>query len=177
MGKTAVIYRSEYGSTKRYATYIGEKLQADILHTEDVKDLSSYETIVYGGGIYGGAINGSDWLKKNQEALCNKKLIIFTCALSDPQNPKNIENIQKGLKQSLSEELVGHAKIFFFRGAMDYKKLKFTHKGMIAVMYQFLKHKKERSEEEESMLKTRQMPVNFVDLSCADALIQFAKEL
>lgn len=176
MEKTAVIYRSEYGSTKRYATYIAEKMEADILSTDEAKDISAYDTIVYGGGIYGGAISGNDWLKKNQEALCKKRLIIFTCSISDPHEGKNIENIQKGLRQSLTEELVDHAKIFFFRGALDYKKLKFVHRGMLAVMYQFLKHKKERSAEEEEMLKSRDVPIDFVNLSDANALISFAKE-
>ncbi|WMI81114.1 flavodoxin domain-containing protein [Anaerotignum sp. MB30-C6] len=176
MGKTAVVYRSEYGSTKRYANYIGEKIQADILSTDEAKDISSYETIIYGGGIYAGAINGSDWLKKNQEAICNKKFILFTCSLSNPHKEENIQAIQNGLKQSLTEELVGHAKVFFFPGALDFKKLKFTHKGLLTVLFQYLKHKKQRSAEEEGMLKCREMPMDFVDTSEAEALISFAKE-
>jgi len=176
MGKTAVIYRSQYGSTKRYATYIGETLQADILSTDEAKDLSSYETIIYGGGIYVGAINGNDWLKKNQGVLCSKKLIIFTCGFSNPHIPKNVENIHAWLKKSLTEELVSHAKIFSFRGAIDYSKLNFTHKGMLMVVLQFLKRKKERSAEDEEMLKSRDIPMDFVDFSDADALISFVKE-
>lgn len=175
MGRTAVIYCSEYGSTKRYAMYIGEQLQGDVFSTSQVKDISSYETIVYGGGIYGGSLNGSDWLIKNKEELKQKKLILFTCALADLHEEKNIENILKGLKQSLSEELVDHAKVFFLRGAFDYKSLKLTHKGMMTVLYQFIKRKRERSAEEEALLQTRHVPVDFVNLSDADPLISFAK--
>ncbi len=176
MGKTAVVYRSEYGSTKRYATYIGEQLQADLFGTDDFKDISSYDTVIYGGGIYGGSINGNDWLKKNQEALCSKKLIIFTCGISNPIDDKNRESIYAGLKQCLTEDLVNRAKVFSFRGALDYKKLKFTHKGMMTVIFQFLKRKKDRSPEEEEMLKSREGAIDFVDLSAADTLIKYVKE-
>ncbi|KXL54194.1 flavodoxin [Anaerotignum neopropionicum] len=176
MAKTAVIFRSEYGSTKRYATYIGEKLQADIFTTEEAKDISSYETIVFGGGIYASGLNGSDWLKKNQEALLHKKLILFTCGISDPQDEKNVENILNGVKKSLGEELMSHAKIFFFRGAMDYKRLKLTHKGMMKVLYEMIKRKKERTTEEEGILQTQKTPMDFVDVSQGEALISYVKE-
>lgn len=176
MAKAAVVFRSEYGSTKRYASYIAEKLQADLFSTDEVKDISVYDTIVYGGGIYAGALNGSDWLKKNKEALLHKKLIIFTCGISDPQEPKNLESIHAYLKKNLTEELVCHAKVFCFHGALDYKKLKFTHKGIMTVVFQALKRKKEHSAQDEVMLKCRDVPVDFVDVSQAEALIEFVKE-
>ncbi len=176
MAKTAVVFCSEYGSTKRYATYIAEKLQADLLSIEDAKDVSSYDTIVYGGGIYAGALNGHEWLKKNQEALCNKKLIIFTCGISDPNNETNRENIQKGLEKCLSQELISHGKTFYFRGALAYQRLKLAHKGIMKILFHVLKHKKDRSPEEEAMLQAQETPVDFVDTSQADALITFIKD-
>lgn len=176
MAKTAVVFCSEYGSTKRYAAYIAEKLQADLLSIEDAKDVSSYDTVVYGGGIYAGALNGNEWLKKNQASLCNKKLILFTCSISDPNIERNRENIQKGLEKCLSQELISHSKIFYFRGALAYQRLKLTHKGMMKVLFQILKHKKDRSPEEDAMLQTQETPVDFVDTSQADALITFIKD-
>lgn len=176
MAKMAVVFRSEYGSTKRYASYITEKLQADLFSIDEIKDIAAYDTIIYGGGIYAGALNGSDWLKKNKEALLHKNLIIFTCGISNPQEPKNLESIYAYLKKNLTEELVCHAKVFCFHGALDYKKLKFTHKGIMTVIFQVLKRKKEHSAVEDVMLKSRDVPMDFVDISQADALIEFVKE-
>ncbi|MDD3393771.1 MAG: flavodoxin domain-containing protein [Anaerotignum sp.] len=176
MAKTVVVFRSEYGSTKRYAAYIAEKLQADLFSTEEAKEISLYDTIIFGGGIYAGALNGADWLKKNQETLSHKKLILFTCGLSNPQEPKNLESIHAGLQKCLTEELFHHAQIFSFQGALDYKKLKFTHKGIMTVVFQALKHKKERSAEEDVMLKSREMAVDFVDVSKTEDLISLVKE-
>lgn len=176
MAKTVVVFRSEYGSTKRYAAYIAEKLQADLFSTEQAKEISSYDTIIFGGGIYAGALNGADWLKKNQAALAHKKLILFTCGLSDPREPKNVDSIHAGLQKSLTEELVRQAKVFSFQGALDYKKLKFTHKGIMTVVFQALKLKKEHSAEDEVMLKSRDVAVDFVDVSKAEDLILLVKE-
>lgn len=176
MAKTAVIFCSEYGSTKKYAEYIAEKLQADLLSTTQAKDLSPYDTVVYGGGIYAGSLNGNEWLKKNQEMLCNKRLVIFTCSFSDPEISRNTKYIREGLNKCLSPKLMNHAKIFCFHGALDYQHLKFAHKGMMKVLFQILKHKKERSLEEEAMLQTQVTPADFVDTSQADRLILYIKD-
>ena len=53
MKSTAVIYKSKYGSTKKYAEWIGEELECDVLETGSVSadTLKKYDTIIYGGGL------------------------------------------------------------------------------------------------------------------------------
>lgn len=60
MGNIAVIYKSVYGSTKQYATWIAEALGADLLEAGQAKleTLRKYDTILYGGGLYAGGIAG-----------------------------------------------------------------------------------------------------------------------
>ena len=45
--KIAVIYKSKYGATKRYAGWIALKLDADLYEVSDIrrKDLKAYDTI------------------------------------------------------------------------------------------------------------------------------------
>ena len=52
--KIAVIYKSKYGATKRYAGWIALKLDADLYEVSDIgkKDLKEYDTIIYGGPLY-----------------------------------------------------------------------------------------------------------------------------
>ena len=52
--KIAVIYKSKYGATKRYAGWIALKLDADLYELSDIrrKDLKAYDTIIYGGPLY-----------------------------------------------------------------------------------------------------------------------------
>ncbi len=115
-------------------------------------------------------------MKKNQETLCNKRLVIFTCSFSDPHIPRNTKYIREGLDKCLSPMLMNHAKIFCFHGALDYQHLKLTHKGMMKVLFQILKHKTERSLEEEAMLQTQVTPANYVDTSQADTLLLYIKD-
>ena len=65
--KIALIYKSKYGSTKKYANWLKEKLKCDIYEGNKVKikELLKYDTIIYGGGIYMGKLNGFDLIKKN----------------------------------------------------------------------------------------------------------------
>ena len=75
--KIAVIYKSKYGATKRYAGWIALKLNADLYELSDirVKDLKEYETIIYGGPLYVGKIKGIKFIINNYEHLKDKKAI------------------------------------------------------------------------------------------------------
>ena len=48
--KTLIIYSSQTGFTKKYATWIAEELQADCILLKDAKkiNLDDYENIIYG---------------------------------------------------------------------------------------------------------------------------------
>lgn len=55
--KTVVIYKSRYGHTEKYAKWLSEKLNADLLfEASQIKglDFSRYDNIIYGGGLYAG---------------------------------------------------------------------------------------------------------------------------
>lgn len=60
MNKTAVVFKSKYGSTKKYAQWIAEELSCDIFERKNVKsdDLEAYDTVIYGGGLYAGGVKG-----------------------------------------------------------------------------------------------------------------------
>ena len=52
MSDIAVVYASHYGFTETYARWIAEDLQADLLGSGSVRDLSRYRCVVFGGGLY-----------------------------------------------------------------------------------------------------------------------------
>lgn len=54
--KIAVIYQSSYGTTKQYAAWVAEALDADLLEQSSVKPekLLEYEVVVYGGVPFAG---------------------------------------------------------------------------------------------------------------------------
>lgn len=76
MVKTAVIYKSQYGFTEKYAQWIAQELDADLLESARTKraDLSAYDTLIFGGGLYAGGVNGISVLTKAFPALRGKRL-------------------------------------------------------------------------------------------------------
>lgn len=65
--KTAVIYNSQTGFTKRYAEWIAEATDADCFELSEAKkkNLSVYGAIVFGGWACAGSISKLSWFKNN----------------------------------------------------------------------------------------------------------------
>lgn len=121
--KIAVVYKSKYGSTKKYVNWVKEKLKCDVYESNriNIKQLLQYDTIIYGSGIYMGKLNGFNLIKKNINKLSKKKLIVFAvgCSL---ENEKNLNKIKK---INLGNGLDKNIKLFYFRGGLDFNNLKF----------------------------------------------------
>ncbi len=136
MKKIAVVYQSKYGATRKYAEWIAEELSCDLFEGKDIKagDLEPYDTIILGGGLYAGGVNGIKLLTKNFSKFSNKNLVIFTCGLADPSDTVNTDNIKKSLYKDLTEEMKDKIKLIHLRGAMDYSKLSPMHRTMMALV-------------------------------------------
>lgn len=76
MSDTIIIYQSKYGSTKKYAEWLATKLNADLYPKSKTtaEMLQKYDTIVYGGGLYAGGVNGISFLQKTLHACTAKTL-------------------------------------------------------------------------------------------------------
>ena len=78
MGKRiAVIYKSKYGTTKKYAGWIALRLDADLYEVSDIreKDIKEYDVIIFGGPLYIGKIKGIGFINKNIDKLIEKNFI------------------------------------------------------------------------------------------------------
>jgi len=66
MNKTAVIYKSKYGSTKEYANWIAEELGGKLFDVSEItaQKLEDYNTVIFGGRIHAGSIQGLSGIKK-----------------------------------------------------------------------------------------------------------------
>ncbi len=149
--KTIVIYNSQTGFTKRYARWIAQAAGADCLELSVAKkkDLSSYETIIFGGWACAGSINKISWFKRNINKWSDKKLIVFCVGGSPIDNPE----IEAGLKQNFSESELEKVKIFYCPGGFNYEKMSLSSKFMMKIFIKILKNKKEKTKEEEIMVK------------------------
>ena len=127
MTNIAVVYCSRYGSTKQYAQWLAEDLGADLYDVRRVykEKLETYDTIVFGGGLYYGVIKGLSRLKRNYASIRESNLVVFAVGLTPPENKKLLDNVAQG---NLSPAMRKKAGFFYLVGSTDYDKLGPFHK-------------------------------------------------
>lgn len=149
--KTAVIYNSQTGFTKRYAEWIAEATDADGFELSEAKkkNLSVYGAIVFGGWACAGSISKLSWFKNNIDKWTDKKLIAFCVGGSPLDNPE----IEPALKKNFSESELNRVKVFYCPGGFNYEKMSAPSRLMMKIFIKSLKAKKDKTEEDEEMIK------------------------
>lgn len=83
--KTAIIYKSDYGSTKRYAIKISEQLRCDILDVRNIEEdrVKDYEAFIFCTNVINGKLGILPFLKKHMEYLYDKPVIMVINRIND----------------------------------------------------------------------------------------------
>ncbi len=168
-----IIYGSHYGTTKQYAEELSRKTNIEAISFEKVKEINSYDKIIYLGGLYAGGVLGMSKTLKKLNNILNKTIILATIGLADPTDEKNINNIRNNIKNQLQKEIFEKAKIFHLRGGIDYSKLNFVHKTMMKLLYNAVKNvsQEKQTAENRAMIETYNKKVDFIDFSSLDKII------
>jgi hypothetical protein len=173
MSKIAVVYKSKYGTTKRYAEWIANELGAGLFDASHVKpaQLADFDTVIFGGWVFASTISG---LKTVIKTSC-KHLVVFSVGLGDPETA----DYTGMLKSAASSGLPSAAKVFHLRGGVDYGKLGVLHKGMFGMVRSAAKKKDEsqRSSEEKAILETYGGKVDYTDKSAIEPIIDYIRGL
>lgn len=137
MKKTIVVYKSKYGSTEKYATWIAEAVDADLYKMDEIKisTLKSYETIIYCGGLYAGGLLGFSTIKKNYTQLSDSKLIVVAVGAT----LKKSEAIEEVRNQNLTDEMKENVEFFLLRGGLNYKRMNVIDRFLMAMMLRTIK--------------------------------------
>lgn len=179
MNKKIVVYTSNYGSTRRYAQWIAEELSCPLFEKKAIhpQDLSAPQTVIYGGGLYAGGVNGINFITRNWRSLSDKNVVLFTCGLADPKDPANVSNIRSSLAKSLSAKMLAHIKIFHLRGGIDYPQLNFIHRSMMAMLRRMLLKKDARdlSREDRQLLDTYGKYIDLTDRESIQPLTAYVR--
>lgn len=149
--KTIVIYNSQTGFTKKYAEWIAEAAGADCLALSEAKKkkLDEYGAIIFGGWACAGGISKISWFKDNIEKWPDKKLIAFCVGGSPIENPE----IDAGLKKNFKESEWERISVFYCPGGFNYEKMSAPSKLMMKMFIKSLKAKKDKTKEEQEMIK------------------------
>ncbi|MBR3464828.1 MAG: flavodoxin [Clostridiales bacterium] len=129
--KGIVIYKSKYGSTKKYAEWIRESTGFDMAEADKFRpdELGKYDTVIFGGGIYAGGIAGIAFLKKNIARLHGKNLAVFCCGAS----PYDAD-FMKALKERNMPGEMSDIPLFYCRGGCDIANLHFADKTLCKML-------------------------------------------
>lgn len=111
-----ILFQSKYGATKKYADWLSEETGFPSIETNkaNIMDITQFDTIILGGGIYASGILGLSFLKKNIGTLVNKKIIVFCCGAS-PYEKNAFQQIRNhNMKGKLSD-----IPFFYCRGSWN----------------------------------------------------------
>ena len=171
--KCVVVYRSGSGFTKRYAEWIAEELNCNLLEGKNVKivDLIPYETIIYGGGLYAIGVNGLKLITKNFNKLKDKKLIVFAVGAT----PVRQETTEEIINANIPREQQDKISFYYFRGGFDYNRLNRLNKIVMNLMKMKLKHTKNPNPDEKGMLASYDRPLDFTKKTTIEPLIKQVK--
>lgn len=173
--ETIVIYKSKYGSTKQYAERIAQELGCQCFDAKDIKaeDLTEYDNIVYGGGLYAEVINGLSLITKNIEKLKDKKIAVFSTGITplDCSDYYDKMVIEKNFKNGLPENI----KVFNFLGKMVLSELSLVHRTALKSLKKIMSNKENPTDMEKLLIELCDADGDFSDFGFAKELIKYVK--
>lgn len=171
-----VIYKSKYGSTKAYAEWIAEALSCDAVEHKAIKpdDLTDYDTIIYGGGLYAEVIAGVTLITKNMEKLQGKKIAIFTTGITplDCRDYYDKMVMDKNFKGNTKEQV----KVFNFLGKMILSELSLVHRTAIKTLKKLMSDKENPSDMERLLITLCDCDGDFTDKSAITELVNYVTD-
>ena len=172
--KTAVVYTSQTGFTKRYAEWLSERIGADLIELKEVRktDFSGYDAIVYGGWVCAANVTKINWMKNNAEKWKDKKLAVFCVGGSPIDNP----DIEIFFQKSFSEGPLSTVKPFYCPGGFNYEKMSKGSKALMKVFVKTLKAKKDKTEEEELMIKMVSQSYDISDIKYIEPIVEYLED-
>ena len=170
--KNIVLYKSKYGNTYQYASWIAEELNWEIRDFSKFKksEIKNYQNIIFGSGVYMGKMNK---LKKALNWFEDQPIIIYACA-GNNNVEKDIEHIKK---TNFTDQQLAFHKFFYLPGGVDFTKIKGVFKMMLNVFRKIMEKKKDKTEDEKAILEGFTNPTNFVDKKHIESIVFYAKQL
>ena len=169
-----ILYQSKYGATKKYADWLSEKTGFKCVEIKraDIKEISKYEIILLGGGIYASGIAGLSFLKKNIDKLANKKIIVFCCGASPYEENAFSQIREHNMKNKLSD-----IPIFYCRGAWDMNAMSFKDRTLCNLLRKSIARKNPADYEvwEKALLSAGENQCDWTDKKYIKPIIEFIK--
>ena len=110
--RTVIIYNSLLGTTKKYAMWLREALEADVSKANaGRRSALDYDLIIVCSPTYIGQIRLLGYLKKRWSVLQGKRVILIAVGMAPPESPDSRESYE-----SIPEEIRNRIRYFKLPG-------------------------------------------------------------
>ena len=161
--RTAIIYESKYGATKKIASVLQEKLEADCYEINEEETLENYDVLIFGSCVYAGVLGRKmcDYLKKHIHLLQKKKLFLYYSGLMKEQDA-----IEKVFLENVGNDVLEKCQGYTcLGGVLDFNKMNFMEKTLIKVINKKVK-----------LYSGNQKIINLIDDKAMDDFIEKIKK-
>ena len=158
--KTAVIYTSQTGFTRRYAQWIAEGAGADCFELKQARrqDFSNYDAIVFGGWICAAMVRHLDWFVQQLPGWSGKRLIAFAVGGSPAGSP----DIPGFMEKTFGTEALRPVSAFYCPGGLSYENMRAPSRAMMKLFVKSVAARKDKAPHEEEAAR---MMAHSYDLS------------
>ena len=177
-GGALVLYTTKHGATMRYAERIGQPLDALVKEAAygRLEKAKTYDAVVLGCPVYMDKIKGLDFFADHAKDLLDKRLVLFTCGLNDPQEEQTRRKLEEQLREKLGDAL-DHIAVFHLRGSIRWQSLGLAERLMMKALLADIKKKPEvqRSETEKLLIETEDGALDFADEADIASIVHAAR--
>lgn len=168
--KSIVIYKSKTDFSKKYAQWIQEELQCDMKPFEHMNklNLSTYDVVLFGGGIYAGKVNGLNTMKKLD---LGKRLIVYATGAT----PAETDDIKKMWSNNFSESQLTSIPHFYLPAGINYERMSFTDKLLMKLFHFLISKKQDKSKEDLGMLNAVKKSYDITNKTRLEPLLSYVK--
>ena len=129
---TLVVYVTTHGCTEKAAEMLEQLIRDDVrlvnLKKQKTGDISSFDTIILGGSIHAGRIQGKvkRFCLDHLEILKQKRLGLFLCCMEEG------DTAEKQFTEAFPGELRTHAAVTgLFGGEFNFQKMNFLQRAIV----------------------------------------------
>lgn len=171
--KTAVIYNSQTGFTRKYAQWISEETGADCFELDVARkqNFDDYDAIVFGGWACAGKITKVSWFKSHMDQWGHKTLIVFCTGGAPAQSP----DIPVFFNRNFNEAEQEKVHLFYCPGGLCWEKMSAGSKLMMKMFKKAAGAKKDKTKADIQMLEMISHSYDISDKKYIEPMVQLLR--
>ena len=171
--RTLILYTSKTGNTKKYAEDIARAVNGDVFPLKKYKwkDVGDYDSIVFGGWVMGGKIQGIDDFLSHYDEISDKNILVFSSGMGFVTSESRDRLISGNVLD------IYHIRYYQLRGSFDYSKLHFPYNFMINTSLRALRKDPDSAQDLSMVENLKETPLEFYDQQGVDRIISVLHRL